>query len=609
MALFSWDSSFETGNSMIDQQHLRLVDLINELADALAGQVGDTVPDRIHRQLLDYTRYHFSSEEKLMRASGIDEESFQRHRQKHQEFIRSIDLENATVQRHPEDLLSYLMDWLISHILDTDREMVESLGILDPETGLKAGNQRARRQAVGKQTEQLLSALRESETRFRILADSAPVMLWLSRENGARTFFNQAWLSMTGQDQNQARQTGWQAVICPEDRPGYLRDYHHDHLHQQGGRREFRLMKADGSVIWVLEDTRPRFLNNGTFVGLTGNCVDITAQKESQQLLEQMNSELEKRVETAIRELQESNSRLREEAETRLVYQQQLEREKFEQQQLIDRLNRTTSQLVQSEKMSAVGQLAAGVAHEINNPVGYVRSNITTLSGYMKDFVSLLRCYESMEDLLAADPQRQAQLDRLKQQLDPEYLKQDTTELLRETGEGLERVRRIVQDLKDFSRADDAEWQFADLHKGLDSTLNVASNEIKYQADVVKDYGELPLVQCLPNQLNQVFMNLLVNAAQSMAEKGEIRIRTRLENGMAEIGISDTGTGIPDAVRERIFEPFFTTKPVGRGTGLGLSVSYGIVQNHRGTLSVESTSGEGSTFIIRLPLKQEPYES
>lgn len=165
-------------------------------------------------------------------------------------------------------------------------------------------------------------------------------------------------------------------------------------------------------------------------------------------------------------------------------------------------------------------------------------------------------------------------------------------------------MRRIVQDLRDFSRVDSPDWQWADLHAGLESTLNVVWNEIKFKADVVRDYGDLPEVECLPSQLNQVFMNILVNAAQAIPERGTITLRSGRESDGVWISISDTGDGMAPELRTKIFDPFFTTKPVGKGTGLGLSVSYGIVARHGGSIEVDSEVGRGTTFTLRLPIRQ-----
>jgi len=263
------------------------------------------------------------------------------------------------------------------------------------------------------------------------------------------------------------------------------------------------------------------------------------------------------------------------------------------------------NQLLQSEKLASIGQLAAGVAHEINNPIGYVFSNYGSLERYLAQLFEMLAAYEQAEASIA-DPAVAARLQGLRQRLELELLKEDIPQLMRESKQGVTRVRQIVQDLKDFSRADSAqEWEWADLHRGLDSTLNVVANEIKYKADVVKEYGELPDVCCLPSQINQVAMNLLVNAAQAMgSERGRITVRTGSAGDSVWFEVADTGAGMTPDVMRRVFEPFYTTKPIGQGTGLGLSVSYGIVQKHQGRIEVSSTAGVGTTFRVTLPVCQ-----
>jgi len=258
-----------------------------------------------------------------------------------------------------------------------------------------------------------------------------------------------------------------------------------------------------------------------------------------------------------------------------------------------DRLQATQQQLLQSEKMASIGQLAAGVAHEINNPIGYVYSNVSTLQGYVGDLLSVVRHLRGIDNEPAPA-------------CDVEFLEEDIPQLVSETREGLDRVKKIVQDLKDFSRIDKSDdWEVADLVKGLESTLNIVQNEIKYKASVVKDLAALPEVCCLPTQLNQVFMNLLVNAAQAIPAKGTITLRSGFDDDFVWIEIADDGCGMPPEVQSRIFEPFFTTKPVGKGTGLGLSVSYSIVQKHNGTIVLRSAPGEGTSFKVVLPRRQE----
>ncbi len=285
------------------------------------------------------------------------------------------------------------------------------------------------------------------------------------------------------------------------------------------------------------------------------------------------------------------------------IAESKLRKEKEEQEQLVQQLQDAQAQLLQSEKLASIGQLAAGVAHEINNPVGYINSNIGSLKQSLNDLFKLLDLYEQAEDKLS-DEQTRQRIQAVKQEIDFEFLREDLKELIKESQEGVNRVKHIVQDLKDFAHMEEADWQWADLHKGLNSTLNIVNNEIKYKAEVVKEYGELPEVECIISQLNQVFMNLLVNAAHAIEKRGVITIRTGTEGDHVWVSVGDTGKGMDSATQKKMFDPFFTTKGIGKGTGLGLSLSYAIIQEHNGTISVKSELGKGTTFCIRLPIAQ-----
>ncbi|OOZ38693.1 hypothetical protein BOW53_14685 [Solemya pervernicosa gill symbiont] len=276
-----------------------------------------------------------------------------------------------------------------------------------------------------------------------------------------------------------------------------------------------------------------------------------------------------------------------------------------EKSNLITKLEEAQSQLLQSKKLASVGQLAAGVAHEINNPIGYVNLNISTISVDLLEIFRLLDLYGAADEVIKNEAAIFEPIQRLKEHLDLEYLKDDIIDALKESNEGISRVTKIVQYLKEFSHVDQqSDWVFADLQSALDTTLNIANNEIKYKASVIREYGEIPKVECIPSQLNQVFLNLIVNAAHAIEKQGTITIRTRVDRDSVIIEVSDDGCGIPEDIQHRIFDPFYTTKQVGEGTGLGLSLSYGIIQNHNGDLSVESEPGKGTTFTIRLPLEQ-----
>ncbi|MEO6281282.1 ATP-binding protein [Roseateles sp.] len=277
------------------------------------------------------------------------------------------------------------------------------------------------------------------------------------------------------------------------------------------------------------------------------------------------------------------------------------------QAEMSERLRRE-SQLVQSEKLASIGQLAAGVAHEINNPIGFVCSNFGAMQGYFDNLMQLLGAYERAAAQLNS-PATTSGLARLREDLQLDYLKEDMPGLMRESREGIERVRAIVQDLREFSQVDSAqEWRLANLHQGINSTLNIVASEVRQMADIVKTYGQIPEIECLASQINQVVMNLVVNAAHAMgSERGCITVSTGTEDDHVWIEVADTGCGIAAQHLSRIFDPFFTTKPVGKGTGLGLSLSYGIVQRHHGRIEVQSRVGEGTTFRIVLPVRQPSH--
>ncbi len=302
-------------------------------------------------------------------------------------------------------------------------------------------------------------------------------------------------------------------------------------------------------------------------------------------------------------ELNEANSGLRNELAEHKKTEQALLKEKEELRILINKLEETKNQLMQSEKMASIGQLAAGVAHEINNPIGYVYSNLGTLEKYLQDTFELLAIYEQAENAITDDEVR-TKLTSSKARLDIVFLKEDLPSLMIESKEGITRVKKIVQNLKDFSHLDTTDqWNYSNLHIGIDSTLNIVNNEIKYKANVIKNYGDIPEVECLSSQLNQVFMNLLVNAAHAIETQGTITISTGKSNDEVWVEISDTGKGIAPEHMQKIFDPFFTTKPVGKGTGLGLSLSYSIIAKHNGRFEVRSKLGEGTSFRVWLPVK------
>ncbi len=371
---------------------------------------------------------------------------------------------------------------------------------------------------------------------------------------------------------------------------------------------------AGSQGMWFVFTASPLRDGQGRMVGAIETLVDVTRRKLSELALQQAHDALEQQVQERTAQLAAANDQLAQDVEQRRQAELQLIERNAALERLNEQLTQAQQKLLQSEKLASIGQLAAGVAHEINNPIGYVHSNIGSLERYIEDLFKVLESYEQL--IRGSNHQATSDLETIRRDSDVEFLKEDIPALVRESKEGITRVKKIVQDLKDFSHVDsNDEWQWANLHKGLDSTLNIVGNEIKYKADVVKEYGELPEVECMPSQLNQVFMNLLVNAAHAIGpERGTITLRTGTDGTHVWVDVIDTGCGIPEHLHTKIFDPFFTTKPIGKGTGLGLSLSYGIVQAHGGQLEVQSTAGHGSTFRVVLPIRhaapvQQPVES
>jgi two-component system NtrC family sensor kinase len=344
------------------------------------------------------------------------------------------------------------------------------------------------------------------------------------------------------------------------------------------------LHHQDGRVFEV--SSRPQYLGE-QIIGRVFGFQDITQRTLAEAALRESRDLLEQRVRSRTSDLNTVNETLQQEKERQAI--------------LIKRLEEAQNQLLQSERMASIGQLAAGVAHEINNPVGFVNSNLGSLQRYVTDMLRLLSVYEKAEGALPGAAMQE--ISQVKADIDVAFLREDVANLLVESLDGLKRVTRIVQDLKDFSHVDESERQWADLEAGLESTLRVVWNELKYKAEVIKEFAGIPPVECFAFQLNQVFMNLLINASHAIEGRGTIAIRTGHDDACVWVEVQDSGRGIKQEHLSRIFEPFFTTKPVGQGTGLGLSLAYGIVKKHDGHIEVKSELGQGTVFRVILPKK------
>jgi len=338
-----------------------------------------------------------------------------------------------------------------------------------------------------------------------------------------------------------------------------------------------RTIREESSDRWYELKTHPYTTKGKNSVsGHVITITDITMQKKFSEQLEDKN----RQIMDNLRDLNDKNTELAE---------------------AYAALKTTQAHVLQQEKMASIGQLAAGVAHEINNPIGFITSNLNSLGKYLtrlSDFIHL-------QKKALASPKDPSLLEEVRQKeksMKMDFILDDSVKIIEESLDGSERVQKIVQSLKSFSRSDDGKRVPADINECFESAVNIVWNEIKYKAALKREFGILPQTLCYPNQLNQVFMNFLINAVQAIENQGTITVRTWHEDGAIWASVSDDGCGIPPEVVSRVFEPFFTTKEVGKGTGLGLSITYEVIKRHEGDIWVESTPGQGSTFTIRIPV-------
>jgi len=401
-----------------------------------------------------------------------------------------------------------------------------------------------------------LQHLQLQSERFRTALDQVPSYIYMKDRDSRYTFANQGTLKLFGCPDEELVGSCDDRFFPPET-VKLLREIDLRVLAGQQNQEEITVDYADGrqTVYWEVKTPLHASTDDDTIIGLLGISSDITAVKES---------------EKAVLRLQ--------------------------------------TQLMESEKLASIGQLAAGVSHEINNPLGYIYSDLSTLERYAEkynQYISLLE--QGIQNLSGAMPE---EIEEVRQRLKIDYVRTDTEALIRECCDGVERIKTIVTDLKTFARNDLDQLSETDMNQLLDNTLSLLRNEIKYVANVKCEYGVLPAIICNGQRIQQVFINLLINAAHSIADKkmdepGQITIRTWQDGKNIFVRIADSGCGIPADVQPRIFEPFFTTKDVGKGTGMGLSVSLEIVRRYGGEIQMESTPGQGSSFTVRLPVHQD----
>ena len=352
------------------------------------------------------------------------------------------------------------------------------------------------------------------------------------------------------------------------------------------GREPFIYVEMHSSGKWGVDEATGKKVLSGSI----GIIRDVTESTRNKKAIEQKNIELQ---------LINVNLEARE---------KELEGMLGEVKKSHEELKKAQAQLLQSEKLASIGQLAAGIAHEVNNPLGFLGSNIAILGNYMETFKSLLGQVRTLQEAVGRqDPglisEEAQKIARLGDSLDIPYFMEDAGRLVQGTLSGVDRIKKIMTELKTFSRKDEGARQAADLNDIVEGVLSIVWNEIKYKAELRKEYGQVPMVKCNPQQIGQVVLNLLLNAVQALEDQGVITVRTFARDGGVCLEVSDTGKGIPPEILDKIFEPFFTTKEQGKGTGLGLSISSDIVQKHKGLIEVASREHQGTTFTVWLPLE------
>jgi PAS domain S-box-containing protein len=418
-------------------------------------------------------------------------------------------------------------------------------------------------------------ALRQTEVFYHSLVETIPQMILCKDLDGRFTFANQKFCAELGRTLEEIKGKTDLDFFPRELAEKYRAD---DRQVLESG-QVLDVVEAHvtpkGEKLYVQVMKTPLFGTDGAAIGIQGIFWNVTERLQAEEKLKEQNITLQELVRS--------------------------------EHQAHEALKAAQSRMVQTEKLASLGQLVAGVAHEINNPLAFVSNNVAVLERDLLDLIALVGLYRRARD--AGDEDRTTlddQIGELGEQLDLDYSLHNLPRIIERTREGLRRIERIVKDLRLFARVDEGEWNEVDLNPGIESSLNMVQGYARKRGvQLVMDLGALPLIRCRGARVHQVVVNLLMNAIDACDTGGVVTIRTRTESESEGIRfeVTDTGCGIDPAIRERIFDPFFTTKPVGVGTGLGLSISYGIVQEHGGKIDVQSTPGIGSCFTVRLPLE------
>jgi two-component system NtrC family sensor kinase len=581
--LFTWEQKFSTGIDEIDTQHKQLFNLINKLNETITLGESQQILIRAMDKLVAYTYYHFDAEENFMRQNGYPEPLFLDHQVKHRAFIKKIAKEQLRCATDPKkismELLNFFMDWFTDHILDADKHMALTL--------FGGGQSIGEASASYIIEDPYLGTLQEKESRFIALVDCLPAFIWLKDERNRLVYCNKHWHQVTGLTSCECSTDAWLNCIHQDDRDRLLAEYARAFRERSPLQTEYRLIAHDGTCLWILENAAPRILEGDEFAGFMGCGMNISRQKQVESALALSVEQLEEMVREKTQELLQTNELLNREKEAQWTLNQKLEE--------------TKNHLIQSWNMAAIGQLAAGIAHEINNPLDTIHANLNTLKHYLQNMNIIADIAERLAGQLPDENTEAMAFDAFKKQQDPASLIDDLNGLANAAMESVNRSQKLVQNLCEFSRINKKDKDLFNIEENLDAILTIINSELTYKAEIVKDYGGIKPIHCIGSQLNQVFMNLLTNAAHAIEDFGRITVRTGYKDAhWLRIEIEDTGTGIPDSIKSKIFEPFLTTQPTEKV--LGLLLSRKIIEDHQGELIIDSTLGKGTRFTIHLPI-------
>ncbi|MGE4289236.1 MAG: PAS domain-containing protein [Salinivirgaceae bacterium] len=450
-------------------------------------------------------------------------------------------------------------------------------------------------------TEQIKTqqALKASEERYQLAIAASNLGIWDWFTDSDEVYYSDLWKLQLGYQPHEleGKFETWKELLHPDDKWQAVALIEKYLKHPQGQFvTEFRLRHKDGHYVWIHNRAEALVDEQNKVKRMFGTHLDITKAKLAQLELNNYQQKLEHLVHERTNELMQSNEELNSANEELMVINEKLANQKQELEQTLERLKKTQSQLIQSEKMASLGVLIAGIAHEINNPINFISCGIDGIKIYLEQI------NDCIDDCISKQKMNSQVKEAQLTKTSADEIRQTLNTLIEGMELGVSRTVSIVNGLRSFSRSDETNIQQFDLHPLIDNTLLILYNQYKNRIEIQKQYGDIPKLNGFPGQISQVVMNLIINAIQAIPAQGTITISTKTKGEKVQLTVQDTGTGIPENIRNLIFDPFFTTKEAGKGTGLGLSISYNIIKEHKGVIKVESEPNQGTRFIVELPV-------